>query len=483
MPMDHPSRPTSPASSSRPSLAEHQQRHQRDEVRSALRALLMTPLMAPDHAHFAAVRRQAETLREWFGRETGWVLQVERDGARLYKRPAGVVSTSASNSASPAASPAVSPTVSPAADATRGLPGYDRRRYTLLCLACAVLDRADAQITLRLLGERLLLLAAEPVLAARGFSFALVAQQERRELVAVCRTLLGLGVLQRVAGDEDGFLQASHDPSGQAQGDALYDIQRRALAGLLAAVRGPSTWAADDMPSTHAARLSAISTEHVADSDDARRTALRHRLARQLLDDPVVYAEALDPEARAYFMNQRGTLATRLCEATGLLPEQRAEGLALVDADGDLSDLALPAEGTDPHVALLVAQDLAALCRATPSGSAAPTVRQHDIADLLRRARNSQGRYWRKSAREPGAERDLAEGAVNRLAQLQLLVRDGDSVRPLPGIARFAQTGGTGAAPAPVPTATATGKPTNSRPGARPDKPTSGGTGSLFDLD
>ncbi len=44
--------------------------------------------MSPTHEDFAAVRRQAEALRDWFARETGWVLQVERDGARLYKRPA-----------------------------------------------------------------------------------------------------------------------------------------------------------------------------------------------------------------------------------------------------------------------------------------------------------------------------------------------------------------------------------------------------------
>ena len=48
------------------------------------------------------------------------------------------------------------------ASAVRGFDGYDRRRYVLLCLACAVLERADPQITLRLLGEKLLQLAAEP---------------------------------------------------------------------------------------------------------------------------------------------------------------------------------------------------------------------------------------------------------------------------------------------------------------------------------
>ena len=78
----------------------------------------------------------------------------------------------------------------------------------LLCLACAVLERADPQITLRLLGERLRQLAVEPALTTLGFSFSLGAQHERRELVAVCRTLLEFGVLQRVAGDEDAFVHA-----------------------------------------------------------------------------------------------------------------------------------------------------------------------------------------------------------------------------------------------------------------------------------
>ena len=183
------------------SIRERQQHVRRDEFRSAVRALLMTPLMSPAHEDFTAVRHHAEPLREWFAREAGWVLQVERDGARLFKRPADLT------------------------DSTRGLAGYDRRRYVLLCLACAVIERADPQITLRLLGERLLQLAGDPALASLGFTFTLGAQHERRELVAVCRTLLELGVLQRVAGDEESFVHAGGDHA-----DALYDMQRRAPA-------------------------------------------------------------------------------------------------------------------------------------------------------------------------------------------------------------------------------------------------------------
>lgn len=386
-------------------LGELQQRQRREEFHTALRALLMRPLMSPSHPDFPSVRRQAEPLREWFVRETGWVLQVARDGARLYKRPADLV------------------------DTTRGLPGYDRRSYVLLCLACAVLERADPQITLHLLGERLMQLAAEPVLHARQFSFTLASASERRELVVVCRTLLELGVLQRVAGDEESFIQNHGD------GDALYDIHRRTLAGMLAAVRGPSTWMPDEVPVTLDERLRALTTEHQTDSDDARRTTLRHTLARRLLDDPVVYADTLGDETRAYFFNQRGTMATRLCDASGLVAEQRAEGLALTDEAGTLTDIAMPAEGTDAHVTLLVAEYLASQLR---RGETPPTITEASIATFLREASGRFGRFWRKSAREPGAEYELARIALDRLHRLHLIIRTADRIEPRPAIARFA---------------------------------------------
>ena len=396
------------------SIGQQQRRFQNEEFRSAVRALLMTPLISPDHEDFPAIRRQADALRDFFARETGWPLQIEHEGARLYKRPGDLAST------------------------MRGLPQYDRRRYVLLCLACAVLERAEPQITLRLLGERLLHFAAEPSLAAAGFGFTLGAVHERRELVAVCRTLLDLGVLQRVAGDEDAFVNAGGD-----QADALYDVQRRALAGMLAAVRGPSTFRPEDAPVTLEQRLHALVDEHVADSDEGRRTALRHQLARRLLDDPVVYIDSLDAEARAYFINQRGVMAARLCDATGLIAEQRAEGLALADEAGALTDVAMPAEGTDAHATLLVAEFLATAERRRREipGDArlfAAIIRGQDVIDFLRDSKNSYGKYWRKSAREPGAERELAEIALERLEKLQLIVRDADTIHPRPALARFA---------------------------------------------
>jgi uncharacterized protein (TIGR02678 family) len=415
-------------------IGQQQALHQREEFTAALRALLMTPLMTPTHAEFAAVRRHADALREWFVRETGWPLHIERDAARLYKRPADVN------------------------DATRGLPGYERRRYVLLCLACAVLERADPQITLRVLGDRLLALAADPALATLGFSFTLQAQHERRELVAVCRTLIELGVLHRVAGDEEGFVHGGNEGSGSLH-DALYDVQRRVLAGVLAASRGPSTWPADEAPATLEARLTALVAEPVPDSDEGRRTALRHHLARRLLDDPVIYLDRLDVEQRAYFMNQRGTMATRLCDATGLIAEQRAEGLALADEDGELTDVAMPAEGTEAHVTLLVAEFLSSRSPGRPKIDLAPVgggsgdlsepgavrparansrASTDEVAAFIAGARQRFGKFWRKSAREAGSEHELAATALERLQRLQLIERDGADVRTLPALARFA---------------------------------------------
>lgn len=391
------------------SISQQQAQHQHEERSQALRALLMAPLMTPVHAEFAAVRRHADELRAWFARETGWALHIEHDCARLYKRPSNLV------------------------DASRGLPGYDSRRYVLLCLACAVLERADPQITLRVLGDRLLVLAAEPSLLSRGFRFALQAQHERRELVAVCRSLLELGVLQRVAGDEEGFVRSGGDNS---VADALYDVQRRVLAGMLAAVRGPSTWSPEEAPVTLDERLSALVTEHIADSDEGRRTALRHQLSRRLLDDPVVYLDALDADLRAYFINQRGPMATRLCEATDLTAEQRAEGLALVDEDGALTDVAMPAEGTEAHVTLLVAEFLASRHRAHAGADA--SIALNEITTFVAGAKERYSTYWRKSAREPGAEHELASNTLARLQKLQLVACDGDAVQPLPALARFA---------------------------------------------
>ncbi|MBM0105553.1 TIGR02678 family protein [Steroidobacter sp. S1-65] len=379
--------------------------HQIEEEREqAIRALLMRPLLTEGNPEMPLVRRHGEYLREWFQRETGWVLHVERECARLYKRPASHE------------------------DATRGLRKFDREHYVLLCLTCAVLERADTQITLRALGERLLEAVLDTELAARNFSFTLETTRERRVLVNVCRFLLEFGVITRVAGDEEGYVTQA--------GDALYDIHRRVLASLPASTRGASLIAAgENAPGTLEERIRALTEEFVADSPEARRTAARHRIARRLLDDPVTYYDELVEEERAYLATQRGPMSARLAQGAGLTPELRAEGLALIDPEGELSDERMPAVGTEAHITLIIAERLAAAARI----DAERIHSMHELETFLREAVDQYGKYWRKDAREHGAVRGLVEQAIDRLEALKLVWRvSGEGVKVRAALLRFA---------------------------------------------
>ncbi|MDA3922675.1 MAG: TIGR02678 family protein [Salinisphaera sp.] len=379
-----------------------------DEQRQrALRGLLARPLMTAEDRAFSLVRAHADYLRTWFARECGWMLRVERGHARLDKRAADV------------------------GDATRGAREFNRNRYILLCLALAVLEREDVQITLARLGERLMVEALDSTLAASGFVFALDRQTERRDLVAVCRLLLDLGIIARVAGDEQAFINQS--------GDALYDIHRPILAAVLAGDRGPSALTATLADSDTAAiqttdgRLQALTADNPVEGEDARRAVLRHRLSRRLLDDPLIYLDDLAGEEREYFINQRGPMGRRLAEATGLIAEHRAEGTAMVDQRGELSDISLPQQGTDAHATLLLAEFLAERLRAGQTGP----VPQAEIFAFMRQAASEHRKYWRKAAQESGAERELAAAALDRLAALRLIRRAEQTVEPLPAVCRF----------------------------------------------
>ncbi len=386
-------------------LASALELNQADERRRALRALLLKPLLTAKDEELALVRRHADALRLWLAREVGWTLSVEQSSARLFKRPADL------------------------RDDTRGAAGFDRRRYVLLCLACSVLERAEAQITLQSLGDELMRAAAEPDLLARGFSFTLDHPSERRDLVHVCRFLIGCGALAQVAGDEEAFVARA----GMRGSDALYDVHRRVLANLLACARGPSTFAPGSAPEQLEGRLAALVDEYVPEGAEGQRSAIRHQLARRLLDDPVVYFDELSDAEREYFVNQRGLLAARLAEAADLKPELRAEGAALIDPEGELSDARLPAEGTLSHATLLVAEYLAEQLTSDDTRFIPET----EVAIFLRAAADRYGRFWRKAEREPGAEHALARETLAQLHKLKLIaLRDG-AVRARPALARY----------------------------------------------
>jgi uncharacterized protein (TIGR02678 family) len=377
------------------------------ELRRAARALLRRPLLRAGGAggeDLGLVRRHAAELREWFDANTGWRLFVDSEVARLVK-----------------ILPADADIPHPARDPRSGAP-LGRRRYVLACLALSVLERAEAQITLGRLAEGVILAAADADLARAGVSFRLEGRDERSDLVSVVRLLLSLGVLTRVAGDEEAFVRDV--------GDALYDVQRRSLALLLAAPRGPSTIAAESF----AQRLNQLAEEPVPETDELRNRALRHRLTRRLLENPVLYYDELAPEEAAYLNTQRGAIVRRISELTGLVAEVRAEGIAMVDPDDDLTDLRMPESGTDGHVTLLVATELAQRACADP----AVAVAEHELRRLVRQLAREHRVWWRKDATAAGAETTLVATALERLEALHLIRREAGGVRPLPALARYA---------------------------------------------
>lgn len=370
------------------------------ERQAAARALLARPLLTAADPQFPLVRRHASELADWFAREAGWTLTVGADGARLRKVP-----------------PAPVDGTRPATARSSDRP-FQRRRYVLLCLALAALERGEAQTTLGHLADRVLDAAGDPALVEAGVAFRMESRDERADLAAVVRLLLGLGVLHRVAGDEEAYVKAT--------GDALYDVRRRVLADLLAAPRAPSTVPA---VTTFDERLAALSDEPVADTAEARNRGARRSLTRRLLDDPVLYTGALPETERTYLASQRAAIVRRVADATGLEPEVRAEGIAMLDPTGEATDLGMPEDGTEGHVTLLLAEHLA---------QAAEPVSIPDLEAHTAALAHEHGKHWRKAARQPGAEKHLCAQAVAKLRALGLAQRDGESVVPLPALARFA---------------------------------------------
>jgi uncharacterized protein (TIGR02678 family) len=376
-------------------------------IQRAARALLARPLLVAgitDDDTFRLVRAHAAELRTWFDRETGWRLIVDAQAARLFKT-----------------APTGDDPTHPARDPRSQAP-FGRRRYVLLCLALAALERADHQITLGRLAERVLMSAADPELVDAGVTFALENREQRSDLVAVVRLLLDWGAVRRVSGDENAYLGAS--------GDVLYDVDRRVIAGLLTGSRGPSTVAATGFED----RLRELMTEVVPDTEDLRNRALRHTLTRRLLEDPIVYYAELDEDERAYLVRQRSAITGRITELTGLVAELRAEGIALVDPNDELTDVKMPAAGMQSHLTLLLAERIAA---AQPTSG----VRRSELHALTRTLAEAHRSYWRKAATDPGAEVELVRQALAALVALRLVtVGEGKDppVIPCPALARYA---------------------------------------------
>lgn len=354
------------------------------ERRRALRALLRSPLLTSageGSEEYILVRRHSDWLKDWFLKFPAWNLRVDQHAARLRKTPFDSLDGTR-----------------PAIDRASGT-AFTRRRYALLCLALAALELSDAQITLSRLVELIVeLIAADSGLETAGPLLDVGNYDHRRDLVHAVRLLIDTGVLDRLDGDERYFLDR------ESASDVLYEIRLPVLAALLNVSRSPSA------------------VESAADLTEG--AGARARLVRALLDDPILYFDDLNEDERRYFEENRAYLLRQVSEVSGMVAEVRREGIALVDDTGDLTDLLLPEESEDGHIALILVQWFAESARQYP-GAAIPV--------------SSVEEYVRRTAPESGAEAWLTQDALSRLQGLRLIRSTDAGIVPLPACARYAQ--------------------------------------------
>ncbi len=308
-----------------------------------------------------------------------------------------------------------------AVDPTNRMP-FTRRRYALFCLTLSILCHEDRQSTLKQVAERLETAARlDSRLAAAGFELDLRTQPHRRDLVAVMRLLSELRILTRLDGDDTLYLRGD--------GDCLYRVDHALAAATLSVARGPSMIDESELQD----RIEAMNAAARPAGEEPRTRELQYRLIRRMLDDAVVYLDDLNEHEIEYFRHQRTRLLHELESATGLVSEVRQEGVALLDADGDLSDFRLPEQGTRGHAVLLTAEWLAD--RTRHSSAAAVTV--DELTDYIQILADEHQSHWRRGVAEAEGVEQLASEVLRTMESLRLVLLRGRRIVPLPAIARY----------------------------------------------
>ncbi|MGW6727722.1 DUF2398 family protein [Nocardia sp. NPDC055029] len=287
-----------------------------DSYQRAARVMLANHLVTrvyPDRIALPLIRRWATELREDLAELFGYRLEVTETTARLYPVHDRLDDTVPARSVNDRV--------------------FDRRRYAYLALALAALGRAGDQITLSELAEHV----ADYASRIDGLELSTDRAADRDAFVDAVGWLGTRGALTLADGDAGGW---ASDPEA---GEALYDIDRPVVFALFRPPRA--------LQHLHSVRgLLADDTEQ-APAEQARR------VRRALVERPVVYLADLPPADRALLGQDRLVGEVEYC--TGLRAERRAEGVALIDTSGRLSDTRFPGTGTLAQVALLLIGEIA----------------------------------------------------------------------------------------------------------------------------
>lgn len=286
----------------------------------AMRTLLANPLITetyPDTGALPLIRRWADELRTDLVRLFDYRLELGRTTARLVR-----------------VSDRLDPTM-PARTATDR--PFDRRRYAYLALTVATLGRAGQQLALSELANTV----AADANRIEGLGLSTERAADRAAFVDAVAWLEQRGALRLADGSARRW---ADDPNA---GEALYDVDR----DVAFAVYRPNKVL------QHVRSIEALLAAPTAMGRDSQRKEAAGRARRALVELPVAYYAELDSGARNVLRAPHA--AAEVEQATGLVAERRAEGVALLDTSGAFSDRRFPGTGTVAQTALLLIGEIA----------------------------------------------------------------------------------------------------------------------------
>lgn len=350
-----------------------------DTLQQAARHLLQHPLTCAEHYPdlFANIRRHEQVLDRWFTQRLGYRLQVNSFTARLFK------STVVPHR----------PVLPAPVGSGRGL---SQRECTLLVLILAAVAAGPRVISLRDLIDDVRSQATDAEITVSNEA------SERRALVVALKWMVMQGLVKELHEHIDKYEQDD-------AADAILEIDFDRIGLLPLPVLGRVNSAAE-----------------LLDRSD-RRMAARQWMRAMFTENPVLYRSDLSEHEWSQLRRRLGEEAVLLDEMFGLRLESRAEGVAAIDPNGQLSDRRFPAGGTIGHAALLVIDCLLK----KPQHSSTNEQLQHLFADVVEQHK----RHWSKTRVEH--PQTLLRDALELLADMRLLVADTDSVSLLPAASRY----------------------------------------------
>jgi uncharacterized protein (TIGR02678 family) len=374
-----------------------------EERRIALRALLAEPFVGADEPVFRVIRRHDAELSRRCTELLGYRLHVTPSFARLVKTPTGRSLRRGTR---------VPPSGPSARDRSKDeWPRLTDRGVVLLFLTLAALERGGQQTVI---GELAKDVADTGARADPPLSVDLDSHSERTAFGDGLELLCHWGVLQLMHGRRGTF---ANRIQGDDDNEALFTVDRRRLALVL-----------KDPFAVLAAQTSEdLAQEPEATTQEARTRQIRHRLARRLVEDPVLYLDECSEEERAYFVSQRTNLERRVEDWIGLAVERRAEGTAALEAGRELTDLPFPAGSTVKQLALLLCDWLAGEREAT----------WPELRRVIRTLLAQHERHWNRSPDDDEVVETMLEQSTALLADLALITRSPTGLRARPLCGRF----------------------------------------------